>query len=357
MKFWGGGEKLHLEYALEFAKKGYRVHLVCRNNSPLAGKAATHPLQLFFMTAGNLAFLNIFKILRLSSFYKKNHIDTVVFSASQDMKVGAIAAKWAKVSNIVYLRGLAVPIKNSVLNRYLLKRVLTHIVANSEETKRTILQKIKEHIDPAKVKVIYHGIDIHEMDGKKIIIPEYIKTHGKGVILGNAGRLTLQKGQHHLIDIAGKLKEQGSEFTLFIAGTGEMEASLREMIGKKGLQKEVILTGFVEDMDSFMASLDIFVFSSIWEGFGYALAEAMARSKPIVAFDISSNPEILANGRTAFLVPYPNLDLFAEKTLQLIKDKALRQQLGEAGRNEVTTRFQLAERVTEFENYLQSGIS
>ncbi|MBK7812051.1 MAG: hypothetical protein IPI50_12600 [Saprospiraceae bacterium] len=68
-----------------------------------------------------------------------------------------MAAKWAGVTNIVYLRGLAVPVKASFLNRYIFKSVLTHIVSNSEETKRNILKYLGNYISHDKVHTIYVG--------------------------------------------------------------------------------------------------------------------------------------------------------------------------------------------------------
>jgi len=351
--FWGGGEKLHLEYALEFKKKNYNVILATAKNSPLSEKANIHNIETFPVSVNNLSFLNPFKIRRLIQFYKSKKIDTVIFSTSHDLKLGSISAKLAGVKNIVYLRGLAVPIRRTVVNFVVLKYILTHIVANSEETKKRIIQNFKKSIDKDKVKTIYHGIDVsisNSIDADKKL--EEITTKSHGVILGNAGRLTPQKGQQHLVEIAKILKEKKVEFTLFLAGTGELQKELESLIDKYDLHKEVILLGFVKDMDSFMNSIDVFLLTSIWEGFGYVLVEAMIKSKPVLAFDISSNPEIVTANETGYLIDYPDLNMFAQKAQLLIEDEALRKKLGEAGQKSVIARFNLSERITEFEYYL-----
>lgn len=352
VEFWGGGEKLHLEYALEFKKKGYNVIIASKNNSPLNKKAELSGLEVFGVTINNLSFLNPFKILNLVIFFKRKKIDTVIFSGSHDLKIGCLSAKLAGIKKIVYLRGLAAPIKNSLINRITFKYFLTHIVANSDETKRSILQNIEGYIDESKVKTIYHGIEINNSTlnrNNKLI---EITSQSSGVILGNAGRLTKQKGQHHLIEVARKLKEKDIAFTLFIAGTGEMQTELEVLIQQYELQKEVILLGFVKDMVGFMNSIDIFLLTSIWEGFGYVIVEAMIKSKPVVAFDISSNPEIIVNNKTGFLVNYPDLEEFELKTELLIKNEALRQEFGKSGNQRVLNQFDISDRITEFENYL-----
>lgn len=349
VKFWGGGEKLHLEYAVEFQKKGYQTMLFAGKSSPLSARAEEHHLPVHPVSIGNLSFLNPFKIVQLIRLYRKHKVDTVIFSVSQDLKAGGIAAKLAGVKNIVYLRGLAVPIKASLINRIIFKSVLTHIVANSDATKKQILKHLGRYIPADRVKTIYHGIDL-ELKTEVSRTLGIITQKGKGIILGNAGRLTPQKGQQHLVEVAKKLKEKGLKFTLFIAGTGEMQDELQSLIQENDLGDEVILLGFVKDMEAFMNSIDIFLLSSLWEGFGYVLVEAMIKSKPAVAFNISSNPEIVLANQTGFLVDYPHIEKFADRVEELIVNEKLRQQLGEAARKSVVERFDLKERITEFEN-------
>ena len=222
-----------------------------------------------------------------------------------------------------------------------------------KKQKKRILQNFKKSIDKDKVKTIYHGIDVstsNVIDADKKL--EEITARSRGVILGNAGRLTPQKGQQHLVEIAKILKEKKVEFTLFLAGTGELQKELESLIEKYDLHKEVILLGFVKDMDSFMNSIDVFLLTSIWEGFGYVLVEAMIKSKPVLAFDISSNPEIVTANETGYLIDYPDVNMFAQKAQLLIEDEVLRRKLGEEGRRSVIARFNLSERITEFEYYL-----
>lgn len=325
-------------------------------NSPLSEKAESEKLQTFPVAIGNLSFLNPFIVIKLILFYRRERIDTVIFSASQDLKSGSISAKIAGVRNIVYLRGMAVPVKASLLNRIIFKSILTHIVANSEETKRNILKYLGKYIHEEKVHVIYHGIDVNKMNSDKSHRLKEIQEKGHGVILGNAGRLIPKKGHDNLLRIARIIKDQQIDFTLFIAGAGEKHAELETLIDELDLKKEVVLLGFVEDMEAFMNSIDIFLVASISEGFGYVLVEAMIKSKPAVAFDITCNPEIVTANETGFLVEYPDFELFAEKTIELIEDENLRKLMGESAMKSVFNRFNLSDRITEFEYYLKEEI-
>ncbi len=355
VKFWGGGEKFYFEYATYFKEKGYNVYVVCSKNSVLSQKADEYKLPQLHINVNMLSVLNPIKVWKLVHFFKKEKIDTVIFSTSQDLKMGGVTAKLAKVPSIAYRRGLAVPIKDRLVNRFIFKNIPTHIIANSEETKRTILQNLSPYIDADRIKVIYNGIDVDEFNGKQYQTIKKIEEKRKGVVIGSAGRLTAQKGQQYLLEVARILKGKGLLFTIFIAGTGELKEELEATIKKYQLEEEVILLDFVSDMASFMNAIDIFLLPSIWEGFGYVLAEAMILSKPVVAFRITSNPEIVKENVSAFLIDYPDIDMFAEKTMELIENKSLREKMGKEGFNVVHERFRIADKFLEIESYLSNA--
>ncbi len=349
--FWGGGEKLHLENAKVFRKKGYEVTIAAHQDSELWTRAQDAGFETFAVEVGSASFLNVFKLIRIQSYLRKEEIDTVIFTTSQDLKIASIAAHWAKCNTIVYLRGLATPIKNSSVNRYCMNVACTHLVANSQETKRTMLQHLGKHIAADKIAVIYHGIDDNLLVEGGAKLPQ-VTTEDGTVILGNAGRLTLQKGQQHLIEVAEQLKKNNVKFKLYVAGTGELYDELQATIAAKKLKNEVILLGFIADMEAFMRSIDLFILSSSWEGFGFVIVEAMAKGKPVVAFDITSNPEIITDGETGLLAKHLDTGDLANQTARLISDTALREQMGQAAKQSVVDRFLIEEQITALELYL-----
>lgn len=348
-RFWGGGEKLHLEYAIQFRALGYEVFIACHPGSRLEEQSKAEKIPVFTFVHNKFSYLNLIKIHQLKAFLKTHQIDTLIFSGSSDFKTGCLAARQAGISRIVYLRGLAVPIRNSWINRFLLRDVVTHAIANSEETRRTMLQHMGHLIPSDKVKVIYHGIDLTDYPVTANQESAVNATPGSAVVIGNAGRLTPQKGQHLLLEVVHLLRKRGVNFKLNIAGTGELETSLRTSIAEYGLQDHVTLSGFVSDMPVFMQSIDVFVLTSKWEGFGYVLVEAMAAGKPVVAFDITSNPEIIERDVTGFLVPYPDLITMADKLELLISNRTLALSMGEKGRLRVGQMFVLEDRIKELE--------
>lgn len=349
-RFWGGGEKSHFDYAVNFRAKNYPVFLVTGYKTPLYKKVADLGFPVFSIRITNFSFLNPVKLFRLKKFFQKNQIDTVFLNSSADLKVGGLAAKWAGIKYIVYMRGLAVPIKNSFLNRFLFTRIVSFLVANSEDTRKTMLEKLKPFLKESDVRVIPRGINFREWDGRKVVEQNF--RQGNEIIIGNVGRLVKQKGQAFLVEVAKMLKQRGLPFQLLIAGTGPLENELRLLAKKNNLEDEIRFIGFLNDVKSFLHSIDIFVFPSLWEGFGNAMVEAMIEKKPVVAFNLTSNPYIVLDGSMGILTDYPDVGQFTEAIIRLAGNKELRETLGENARKSIERRFSMDKIIQEWESLL-----
>jgi len=349
VKSWGGGEKWHFEMASRLKKQGFNVIFICRRNSVLAMKLKSIDIVVKYLEINNLSFLNPFKINSLRKFLKRKLVTIVVMNFSADIKIAGPAAKFAGVDRIVYRRGSAIPIKNSFLNRLLFHKVLTDIIANSEATKKTILQNNPNLFDEDKIKVIYNGIEIEK---DKYEDSAFYKKNNNEILLGNVGRLVHQKGQHFLIQIGEILKAKQINFTILIAGNGPLEKELAEQIRRANLENEIKLLGFVKDIDRFMKSIDVFLLTSLWEGFGFVLAEAMINEKPIVAWDISSNPELVHHNVNGFLAPPFDIEVFTQQVVDLIKDSEKQKVFGNNGLALVQSKFSFEEAINQLSCFL-----
>jgi glycosyltransferase involved in cell wall biosynthesis len=333
-KFWGGGEKWHFEAAEMMSKTENNTFFICDGGGEIAKKLANIDVVQFYITAGNLSFLNASKVDKLIQFYQENKIDAVIFNSPKDLKLGGKAAQKAGVKTRVYRRGIAVEVKKKRLTANLFKNVVTHFIFNSKATKELLQKNYAAIIPTKKSTIIYNAIEFPNSPATQN------SPSTNQVTIGNAGRLVEQKGQHYLIDIANKLQEKGVDFRILIAGDGRLFDELKTQIQKEKLTDKVELLGFVKDMNSFMAQIDIFVSTALWEGFGFVLAEAMVAKKPVLAFNLSSNPELVKDGENGFLIPPENTGLFAEKLELLINDSSLRKQLGENAYTFAKTNFE-----------------
>jgi len=294
------------------------------------------------------------KVLSLSRLFRREKIGTIIINLSSDLKAAGIAAKIAGVKNIIYRRGSAIAIRNTLLNRFLFKKVITQVIANSEETARTILQKNIRLIDEDRIDVIYNGIELKNYNNQKY--ESIYKRKDGEVIIGNAGRLSEEKGQVYLLQLARVLKDRGFKFKILIAGTGKLKSRLLKTAKHLQVEDVVLFVGFLENIRRFNQSIDIFVLTSLYEGFGYVLVEAMAEKKPVVAFDIRSSAEIVRNNESGFLVESLNVNELAEKVGDLMNNKELRLKMGERGRQIVEEIFTFERTLSQVEGLIQREI-
>ncbi len=350
VKSWGGGEKWHLDISKRLHEKGYKILLISSPESELFIKANQEKISSRTIHISNLSFLNPIKIFLISRMLKKEKVGTLLINLSADLKAVGIAGRLAGVNHIIYRRGSALPVRNTFLNRFLYRKIATKIIANSLETKRTILLNNPYFIAEDKITVIYNGIDLKTNVKKNF--PNLYTRNGNEFLIGNAGRLSEEKGQIYLIDLAKTLKIQGYKFKILIAGRGKLESKLKKYAKNNGVEDEVIFLGFLENMDWFNELIDLFVLTSLYEGFGYVLVEAMAKQKPVVAFDICSSSEIIIDNQTGFLVEKANVKQLAQKVEVLMQDEKLRKKMGIQGLKRVEEVFTINKTIEKVESLL-----
>ncbi len=150
------------------------------------------------------------------------------------------------------------------------------------------------NIPKEKLKVIYNPYDIAEIEEqmKKECDADLSKTEGKTTFI-SVGRQMYQKGYWHLIKSFNKLHSENKETALILVG--QIDEKVVRLIEKFNLDESIILTDRHPNPFSFIAKSDIYVLSSLFEGFPNAMTEAMVCGLPVIAADCKSGPrEILA---------------------------------------------------------------
>jgi len=157
------------------------------------------------------------------------------------------------------------------------------------------------------------------------------------------GRLTPAKGQAILLESVAQLQSQGLSVTLTLVGMGPDEQSLRQYAESLAISGQVNFTGAVDQdhiLDYYNAA-DIFVLPSFAEGLPVVLMEAMAMEIPCITTAITGIPELIHNGQEGLLVAASDSEGLTQAIKQLVQDRALRQQLGKAGRLRVLSEYDL----------------
>jgi L-malate glycosyltransferase len=158
-------------------------------------------------------------------------------------------------------------------------------------------------------------------------------------IVGNVAALVPHKGQRHLIEAAAIVVRRIPDARFVIAGEGELRPQLERQIKEHRLEKHVFLVGFRPDVLSVHKAFDVFVMSSLTEGLGTSLLDAMACGKPIVATTAGGMPEVVADRETGVLVPPRDDEALAAAIIQLLDDEGRRRAMGAAGERRVRERF------------------
>lgn len=342
--FWGGGEQWFFDATKGLIANGYDVILCLHPDGELKKRAEKYFIPTFEIELSNRSFLNPRKIKKLKNFFIENSIDTILLNQPAELKIIGIIVHQIKLKNIIYRRGSAIPIKNSIYNRYLLSKVITKIIANSEETKRTILLNLKGKIQEDNIYVIYNGIDLSKFAQNSMKVKK--KLH-----IGTLGRLAYQKNHHSLINIAKILKDKNLNFKLLIGGEGKLETELKQQVSAFNLTNNVKFLGNIISPSDFYQQIDFFLLTSHWEGFGYVIVEALASGLPVICYDISSNKELIENGIEGFLVEYGNENAFAETIIEITNSSEMYQKMSEKAL-EKATMFSIEKMLNELINFL-----
>jgi len=173
------------------------------------------------------------------------------------------------------------------------------IIAVSEATKKDILKFYPKKISKDKIKVIYHGVDREEFSKKfssKKVKEVFAKYKIKKKYLLYVGALQPRKGIENLVEAFEILKsEQGKNLQLVLVGEPAWKAkNILKKIKKSKYKKDIVLTGKIDfrDLPIFYQKAEIFVFPSLYEGFGIPVLEAWASEVPVLVADNSSLKEI-----------------------------------------------------------------
>ncbi len=184
--------------------------------------------------------------------------------------------------------------RRSIFDKISTKFVDRHsdkIISLSKMTEIDLIESFG--VNPNNVMTIYNSCDPDLLkklaEDTSYSIPEY-----RYII--TTGRLMYQKGQWHLIRAFKLIHDKISDLHLIILGEGEMRKSLENLSKRVGLEKYIHFLGYEKNPHKYMYNAEAFVFSSIYEGLGNVLLEALACGLPIVSTDCLAGPrEILSS--------------------------------------------------------------
>ncbi len=206
------------------------------------------------------------------------------------------------------------------------------IIADSEFTKNEIIEKW--NISQEKIKVTYLGVgeEFYPIEDEIIIAKVKHKYGIKNKYILYVGNIEPKKNLIRLIEAFFQLRNSITGYNLVITGGKSWFFDhVFQKVNELNLQKEVIFTGYIsdEELPALYNGADIFIFPSLYEGFGIPVIEAMACGTPVITSNVASLPEVV--GEAGVLVDPFNLEEITTAMYQLLTDTNLHTKLKEKG--------------------------
>jgi colanic acid/amylovoran biosynthesis glycosyltransferase len=202
---------------------------------------------------------------------------------------------------------------------------------------RSQMLKVIDYREWPKIEVAFLGVDPSEF------APRPFRSGPDPFQIACVGQLAPVKGQHMLLAAIELLAREGRRVLLRIAGDGPDRAGLEQDIASRGLARQVIMEGFLnqDKLRALYAECDALVLPSFAEGLPVVLMEAMAMEIPCVATWITGVPEIIRHETDGLLEPPADANALARAIARLMDDPDLRRGLGQRGRFRILEKFDL----------------
>jgi glycosyltransferase involved in cell wall biosynthesis len=340
---WRGGQNQVLVTVMGLRALGHRTMLVAHPNGELR-RRAKEGLDLLPLAPRMEMDLNA--AWRLSRIVKQLRPDVLHAHDPHGVAMAALALSMSTQlakPPLVASRRVDFHLRGSSLSRWKYRQVDCFVCASAAIRKMLIGDGVPE----VRAVTVHEGIDLeHVQSAPAADLHADLWLPHHAPIVGNVAALVPHKGQRHLIESAMLVLPKVPDARFVIAGEGELRPALERQIREHHLEKHVLLAGFRPDVLSLHKAFDIFVMSSLTEGLGTSLLDAMACGKPIVATAAGGIPEVVVDGETGFLVAPRDHEGMARAIVALLKDEDLRRRMGEAGRTRARVHFS-AERMVQ----------
>jgi glycosyltransferase involved in cell wall biosynthesis len=347
IRAYGGGEKWALDTGRGLSERGHQIAFACREGSELAERARAAGLTAFHSPMPND--LSPGAILGLARLLRSWRPDVLLCCNQRALRLGAPAARLARVRRVVMRDGLIGSLTGTGYNRWI-ARLVDGFVVNAEATRR----ELTSWLPAERVRVIYNGIDLAAyglMRGGAGLRTE-LECPSNACVVLSVARLVQEKDHATLLSAMHRAALSHERLRLWISGDGPLRPVLEAQVEGLGLRERVRFLGFRSDVPHLLAAADVVAISSQREGLPNVALEAMAARRPVIATAVAGTPELVRDGETGLLVPPRSPDALAGALSSLAGDPIRRRQMGERGRRRVEEWFEASRALNRWEEYL-----
>jgi len=332
---WGGQAAVVFLLSRALAQRGHEVTVAAPRDSHLARRAADAGLPVFdeaaFLARGWAPGI-LADSRRLQSLLRAQRFDIVHTNGSPDGWALTAALRSTRLPAVVVrTRHNLKRIRRDPVNRWFYSSATDHVVAVSTAIRRHVLAS--GICAASQVTVIHPALDLDAFVPGAAPREEMRRELGLDngqLVVGTSARLEVQKGIDFLLRAFQRIVQRQPQARLVIAGHGKQRQALEALARELGLAGRARFCGFRSDIPAVLAALDVFALTSRTEGFGVALAEAMAVGLPAIATRVDGVMDIVSDGVDGVLVDYGDVAGLADALVRLLRDPDERRRLGAA---------------------------
>jgi L-malate glycosyltransferase len=333
---WRGGQNQVLLTVNGLRELGHRAALAAHPDGVLL-KRASEGLELIPLAPRTE--IDLAAAWRLSRVVKRLLPDVIHAHDAHAIAMASLALSFGSPSAapaLIASRRVDFHLRKNSFSRWKHRQVDCFITAS--EAIREML--IADGVAADRTVTVHEGIDV-----ARVVAAPPVNVHQafwlphRAPVIGNVAALVPHKGQRHLIETASLVVLEVPDARFIILGEGELRQQLERQVRDRHLEKHVLLPGFRTDVLGCIKGFDVFAMSSVTEGLGTSLLDAMACSRPIVATRAGGIPEIVEDGSNGILVEPRDHAAMARAIVRLLNDEGMRRRMGDAGLARVTDRF------------------
>jgi glycosyltransferase involved in cell wall biosynthesis len=340
---WRGGQNQVLLTVLGLSSLGHRAMLVAHPGGELRRRAA-EGLELVPLAPSHE--LDLKTAWKLSRVLQRVSPDVVHAHDPHGVAMASMALSMLTrdpAPALVASRRVDFRLKRNSFSKWKYRQV-DLFIASSNAIRDLLLAG---GVAPSRVITVYEGIEVGRIARiEPVNLRAAFFLPHQAPVVGNVAALVPHKGQRHLIEAVPLVLREIPDARFVILGEGPLRADLEQRVKQHHLERHVVLPGFRDDVLAAIKGFDLFVMSSDTEGLGTSLLDAMAAGKACVGTRAGGIPEAVVDGETGIIVPPHDPAALAHAIVTLLKDDALRQQMGEAGLARARAEFSV-ERMVE----------
>lgn len=326
---FGGAEEHVLLLLQQLQQQHINPHVICFYDSIFAQRLRERNIEVDVLTYGRFDTRVYFGLIKL---LKEKNPDIIHTHGVKANFFGRMAAKKVGLSPVVTtVHSLLKYDYNSKLVRFIVRvmekgtrKYTNHFIAISNIIK---LQLISDNIERKKIVVIHHGINTKlfapddDPDAKQLAI-NWGKLSDEQFLIGTIGRLKNVKGLDFFIEACALLHQKNPDkYRFVIVGDGVEHEKLRQLVASYHLDNVFTFAGFRTDVVSCLRAFDCYVSSSLSEGLGLAVMEALATGTPVIATAVGGVVDFASDHKNALLIPAKNPEKIMEAVCRLSEDK------------------------------------